>query len=91
MKRKRKPLPPRRKRMKRQARLELARSWLTTFRGKNLVRGYTNWFGVDLLCAVKELSLWHRHRSRLRRATKGDYRIPQPTGERIHPNPSATI
>jgi hypothetical protein len=43
--------------MKRQARLASARSWLTTFRGKNVVRGYANWFGVDLLCAVEELSL----------------------------------
>jgi hypothetical protein len=57
MKLKRKPLPPRRKRMKRQARLASARSWLPTFRGKNVVRGYANWFGVDLLCALKELSL----------------------------------
>lgn len=27
------------------------------FSGKNVVRSYANWFGVDLLCAVKELSL----------------------------------
>jgi len=54
---KRKPLPPRRKRMKRQARLASARTWLAKFSGKNVVRGYANWFGVDLLCAVKELSL----------------------------------
>lgn len=27
------------------------------FSGKNVVRGYAKWFGVDLLCAVKELSL----------------------------------
>jgi hypothetical protein len=31
--------------------------WLTKFSGKNVVRSYANWFGVDLLCAVKELSL----------------------------------
>ncbi len=57
MKRKRKPLPPRRKRMSRQARLASARSWLMKFSGKNVVRSYAKWFGVDLLCAVKELSL----------------------------------
>jgi hypothetical protein len=57
MKRKRKPLPPRRKRMDRQARLASARSWITKFSGKNVVRSYAKWFGVDLLCAVKELSL----------------------------------
>jgi hypothetical protein len=27
------------------------------FSGKNVVRSYANWFAVDLLCAVKELSL----------------------------------
>jgi hypothetical protein len=43
--------------MKRQARLASARTWLAKFSGKNVVRGYANWFGVDLLCAVKELSL----------------------------------
>jgi hypothetical protein len=56
-KRKKKPLPPRRKRMNRQARLESARSWLMKFSGKNVVRSYANWFGVDLICAAKELSL----------------------------------
>ena len=57
MKRKRKPLPPRRKRMKRKARLASARTWLVKFSGKNVVPGYAKWFGVDLFCAVKELSL----------------------------------
>jgi hypothetical protein len=56
-KRKKNPLPPRRKRMNRQARLESARRWLMKFSGKNVVRSYANWFGVDLLCAAKELSL----------------------------------
>jgi hypothetical protein len=56
-KRKQKPLPPRRKRMNRQARLASARKWLMKFSGENVVRSYANWFGVDLLCAVKELSL----------------------------------
>ena len=27
------------------------------FSGKNVVRSYANWFGVNLLCAVQELSL----------------------------------
>jgi hypothetical protein len=27
------------------------------FSGKNIVRSYAKWFDVDLLCAVKELSL----------------------------------
>jgi hypothetical protein len=54
---KQKALPPRRKRMNRQARLASARTWLMKFSGKNVVRSYANWFAVDLLCAVKELSL----------------------------------
>ncbi|WP_394842860.1 hypothetical protein LZC95_38030 [Pendulispora brunnea] len=43
--------------MRRPARLEAARHWLPTFNGKNLVRGYAKWFGVDLGCALKELLL----------------------------------
>ena len=41
--------------MKREARLQSAGPWIPTYTGKNLVRGYARWFGVDLLCAVKEL------------------------------------
>lgn len=41
--------------MKRPARLQAASSWLKTFGGKNVVRGYAKWFGVDLGCALKEL------------------------------------
>ena len=54
---KKKGLPPRRKRMKRAARLASARHWLPRFEGKNVVRGYAKWFGVDHLCAVKELAI----------------------------------
>ena len=43
--------------MTREGRLTSARNWLVKFSGKNVVRSYANWFGVDLLCAVKELSL----------------------------------
>jgi hypothetical protein len=48
---------PRRKRMRRQARLASARTWLPTFSGRNIVRGYARWYGVDPLCAIKELRL----------------------------------
>ncbi len=50
-------LGPRRKRMKRSARLQSAQSWIPTYRGKNIVRGYHNWYGVDLLCAIRELRM----------------------------------
>lgn len=43
--------------MKRAARLQAARHWLTTFRGQRVVRSYARWFGVDLECALKELQL----------------------------------
>ena len=56
-KRNKKPLPPRRKRMNRPARLASAKHWLRAFGGKNLVRGYARWFGVDHLCAVQELRM----------------------------------
>ena len=54
---KRRNLGPRRKRMRRPARLEAGLQWKTEYDGKNLVRGYVRWFGVDLLCAVFELRM----------------------------------
>ena len=48
---------PRHKRMKRPARLQVAKHWIPTYSGKNIVRGYARHFGVDLLCAVIELEL----------------------------------
>jgi hypothetical protein len=54
---KKKALPPRRKRMERAGRLRSARKWLASYDGKNVVRGYARWFGVDLLCAARELPL----------------------------------
>jgi hypothetical protein len=43
--------------MKRPARLQSARSWLEKYPGKNVVRGYRKRFGVDLVCAYKELEI----------------------------------
>jgi hypothetical protein len=60
-KKKKRALPPRRKRMKRAGRLQSAKKWLESFDGKNVVRGYARWFGVDLLCAAKELQLLGVH------------------------------
>jgi hypothetical protein len=50
---------PRRLRMTRAGRLQSARAtnWAANYRGKNIVRGYRKWFGVDLLCAITELRL----------------------------------
>jgi len=51
------PLPPRCKRMSRPARVQSARHWLPTYKGKNIVRGYRKRYGVDWLCAVYELQM----------------------------------
>lgn len=32
-------------------------NWIKTYNGKNVVKGYSNWFGVDLLCAIAELRM----------------------------------
>ena len=42
---------------KRAVRLQLARKWLGTYTGKNIVRGYAKHFRTDLLCAIAELSM----------------------------------
>jgi len=56
-KRKRTVLPPRRLRMKREQRLQSARSFIGNFKGRNIARGYSHWFGVDRRCAVIELTM----------------------------------
>lgn len=55
--RKKKPLPPRVKRLKRPARLRAARDWMVKYEGKNILRGYCKHFGVDWRCAAKELTM----------------------------------
>ena len=48
---------PKRKRFRKLERLNAAISWITTYDGKNIVSGYAKWFGVDKICAIKELKL----------------------------------
>ncbi len=43
--------------MNREARLQSAASFVPGYSGKNVVRGYARWFGVDLGCALKELTM----------------------------------
>ena len=43
--------------MTRRGRLDVARGWLSKYPGRNVVRGYAKWFGVDLGCALKELQM----------------------------------
>ena len=55
--RKHKPLPPRHERLNRHGRMQSANSWLRSYPGKNIARGYRKHFGVDSLCAIRELRL----------------------------------
>ena len=48
---------PRRKRFTRKQRLESAKEWIPANHGKNLVRRYRKWYGVDFVCAIKELEM----------------------------------
>jgi hypothetical protein len=41
--------------MTRDTRIQSAKQWLQTYTGKNIIRGYCKWFGVDSLAAVIEL------------------------------------
>lgn len=54
---KRKPLPPRVKRLDRRGRLAAARTWLTKFDGKNILRGYCKHFAVNWRCGAIELQM----------------------------------
>ena len=48
---------PRRKRLKSKNRLSSAKAWIPSYSGKNIVKGYANWYGVDLICSIKELKM----------------------------------
>ena len=54
---KKESLPPRLKRMKRTDRLQSAKHWLQEFNGENVIRAYRKRYGVDWLCAIKELNM----------------------------------
>ena len=43
--------------MDRSARLQSARSWLKTYTGRNIALGYRKHFGVDWVCALRELEM----------------------------------
>jgi hypothetical protein len=46
---------PRRKRLTSKSRIEVAASWIKNYNGKNIISGYSKWFGVDKICAINEL------------------------------------
>lgn len=47
--------------MKREARLQSAKLWLKDFKGKNVIKSYSKWYAVDVVCAMKELELLGLH------------------------------
>jgi hypothetical protein len=42
---------------KREFRFSSAKSWIKTYKGDNIVKGYSKKYSVDKLCAVKELRM----------------------------------
>lgn len=46
---------PKRKKLNALARLKCAENWIKSYHGKNIISGYAKWFGVDKICAIKEL------------------------------------
>jgi len=46
---------PKRKRLKKHQRLQDSKRWIFEFKGKNLVKSYKKWYGVDIICAIDEL------------------------------------
>lgn len=47
----------RRKQLNKAERLARAKEWFNSYTGKNLVKGYAKWLGVNWLCALHELKL----------------------------------
>jgi len=81
--------------MKRSARLQSARSWIPTYEGKDLVRGYARWYCVDRICAVIELTLIgveipaerleHEHTAVTDKGRARKYRAAKRAAKRIDP------
>jgi hypothetical protein len=57
MKEKIKSNAPKRKGMKREGRIKAAKYWIPRYEGKNIIKGYSKYFGVNKLCAIKELEM----------------------------------
>jgi len=44
-----------RKNLTKEGRLQSAESWIKNYTGKSIISGYAKWFGVNKICAIKEL------------------------------------
>ena len=45
----------RKKRYTKKYRLGSSTHWIRAFEGENIVEAYSKWYGVNLICAIKEL------------------------------------
>ena len=45
------------KRRKKKYRLESSKDWIINYTGKSIVIDYSKWYGVDLICSIKELRM----------------------------------
>jgi len=43
------------KRYTKKYRLGASTNWISNYKGKDIVKGYSKWFGVSSICAIKEL------------------------------------
>jgi len=48
---------PKRKRMTHKSRLLSGESWVLKYDGKNIIKGFSNWYGVSNVCAILELRM----------------------------------
>jgi hypothetical protein len=57
MKKNKRSNTPKRKRLKKEGRLQTGNEFIKNYTGKRIVKGYANWYGVSLLTAVNELKI----------------------------------
>jgi len=43
--------------MSRSARLQSSKEWIKNYTGKNIIKGYANWYATDWICAMVELRM----------------------------------
>ena len=68
---------PKRKRLKKHQRLQDSKRWIFEFKGKNLVKSYKKWYGVDIICAINELEMMGYDFSQYKKEAKRQLKIEQ--------------
>jgi hypothetical protein len=46
-----------RKNLTKDRRIQSAENWIKDYKGKSIISGYAKWFGVNKICAIKELKI----------------------------------